>query len=210
MITQPFTVVASLILGNPLLDMALAALPDPLRSELREMRAMALSGELTSRPKSVHEGAVENGRIRGASLVQGDVISGSVRAVNLLRGTVRGGTLRAINLLRGDIEGGDLSAINVIAGTIRGGSIKAVNLVLGDIHGGDVTRANIVVGDVYGGRVEVTLLCGDIHGGEVTATRHLGDRIGAATREAEANKAPADGPTDATGDEGQPPPRGDA
>jgi hypothetical protein len=203
MLKQPFTVVASLILGNPLLDMALAALPDPLRTELQQIRSMALSGELTSRPTSVHQGDVEEGRIRGASVVQGDVISGAARAVNYHHGTLRGGTHRAINLQRGDIEGGDLSAINVVAGTIRGGSLKAVNLVLGDIHDGDVTRANIVLGDVYGGRVDVALLCGDIHGGEVTATHHIGERIGDASRPAATDTAEADGSAEANEGEGQ-------
>jgi len=177
MLKQPFQVVASLILGNPILEMALAALPEPIRKEVSELRSMVMSGELSRVEGDGQEGDIVDRNLRGASVVRGDLVSGSARGVNLLRGAVRGGTLRACNVLQGDVYDGDLAAINVVVGGVHGGRITAVNLLLGDVHGGVVTRANLVIGHVYGGQVQAAVLIGDIHGGEVSVGRHVGQGV---------------------------------
>lgn len=176
MMKQPLSMILQLVLGNPLVEMAFAALPDPLRTEVQELRRLALSGDLSFRPRELREGDVDGERVRGLGLCLGDVRSGQVRGVNILRGTVHGGTVRGVNLLQGDVAGGDVAAVNVLVGAVRGGTLKAVNLILGEIHDGSVTRANLVVGDVHGGHLEAAVLLGDIHGGAVTVGYHHGVR----------------------------------
>jgi len=173
---QPFHVVAQMVLGNPLVELTLSALPEPIRGELQELRRMVLAGELTCRSRERHVGDVDGETVRGVGVCQGAVRCGSVRGLNLLLGDVHGGTVRGVNVIRGAVTGGSLTAVNLLLGTVRGGSLRAFNAVVGDIHGGELSKVNLVVGHVHGGTVETHLLVGDIYGGEVTASTHLGTR----------------------------------
>lgn len=164
-----------MVLGNPMVEFALASLPGPLRAELRELRSMAMSGELSFAPRRVHRGEVGEGQaVRGVAVCLGAVRAGSVAGVNFVRGDLSGGTLRGVNVLQGDVRGGQAMGLNVLAGTVYDGRVSAVNLVLGDVRGGRVSRAAVVVGDIYGGTVQTEMLLGRIFGGEVQARHHVG------------------------------------
>jgi hypothetical protein len=195
MMKQPFHVVAQMVLGNPLVELTLSALPEPIRGELQELRRMVLAGELTMRSRERHEGDVDGEKVRGVGICQGAVHSGSVRGVNLLLGDVHGGTVRGVNVIRGAVTGGSLTAVNLLLGTVRGGSLRAFNAVVGDIHGGELAKTNLVVGHVHGGTVETHLLVGDIYGGEVSASTHLGTR-----RTGDADRDGPGAPSDTSGD----------
>lgn len=196
MMKPPLNMLAQLVLGNPLVEMTISAFPDPIRTEMQEIRRLILAGDLGLGTRERHEGVVDGDRVSGVGLCLGEVKSGQVRGVNVLRGRVSGGTVRAVNLLQGDVEGGDVSAVNVLVGALRGGTVRAVNLILGDIHGGTVTRTNLVVGDVHGGTLEAALLLGDIYGGEVTVGFHHGKRQLPKEAAGGAEKAPGTDPPD--------------
>ena len=82
MFRQHFSLLAQLVFGNPLVEMALAAMPSPLRTELLELRRMALAGDLNVSPQEIHQGDVDGDRVSGVGLAIGDVRSGQLRGAS--------------------------------------------------------------------------------------------------------------------------------